>query len=200
MNDLGIGGATAAVIAIAFVATFQFIGQSHGLTPVDRPDACDAREDDCRAALRAQAKRGFEQGDPVLAMAAYRRAASGGDGLSALLLGRYHEEAHRRAVGTGLGSGTAASQATASDADDLPDGPAFDALVRSYDLVPSGPARAVAERALAGLWFARAHRLGVATTGEVLGATPPWVATGGTGAAEADPKRRGEPVRVADRR
>lgn len=198
MNDLGIGGATAAVIAIAVVATFQFIGQSHGLTPVDRPDACDAREDDCRAVLRAQAKRGFEQGDPVLAMAAYRRAAAGGDGLSALLLGRYHEEAHRRAGGAGRETGTAASQATGSDADDLP-GPAFDALVRSYDLVPSGPARAAAERALAGLWFARAHRLGVSTTGETLGATPPWAPVGGPG-AEADPRRRGEPVMVADRR
>ncbi len=197
MNDLGIGGATAAVIAIAVVATFQFIGQSHGLTPVDRPEACDARQDDCRVALRAQAKRGFEQGEPVLAMAAYRRAAAGGDGLSALLLGRYHEEAHRRALGAGRESGTAPSRAMAFDADD---GPAFDALVRSYDLVPSGPARAAAERALAGLWYGRAHRLGVSATDETLGVAPPWVAAGGSGVAEADPAHRGERVTVADRR
>lgn len=178
MNTFGFAFVSAGLFAAAFGGTWYVATTpgafDFGAGVVD----CDARTVDCRARLRAQGEKAFARGDVALGDAALRRAALGGDLRAAFHLGWHHEEAYRRAVGGKLEAGTGIVEESQPGIAGLPRGADFLTLTKRWEDVPAGPARPLADRTLAFLWYGWAANAGFGPAMNNLGALYQFGITG----------------------
>ena len=170
MNTFGMTFLSAAVFVAGFGGTFYAVATPGFFDFGSGPAECDARGADCRVRLRSQGERAFERGDTAAGDAALGRAALAGDMRAAFHLGWHHEQAYRKAVGKKLEAGAAPIEESQPGIAGLPRGADFAALAKRYETVPAGPARALADRSLAFLWYGYAANGGFGPAMNNLGA------------------------------
>lgn len=170
MNSFGFTLLTAGLFVAGFGGTYYAVNSPGLFASAVAVADCDPHAADCRARLRSQGERAFARGDVATGDAAYAKAALGGDVRAAFLLGWHHEEAYRRAVGKKLEAGTAPLEEGQPGIGGLPRGPEFLALTRHHEAVPPGPARPLADRTLAFLWYGHAATGGFGPAMNNLGA------------------------------
>lgn len=171
MGQLGFGLAAVALFGAAFGGTL-WIAQPKGTTTASVAAAdtvCNLAEEACRAQLRSEGERHLGAGRRERAIAAFRRAGVAGDGVSAFHLGWIHEEAYRAAVGSRLETTSPVAE-EAAGVQGLPRGGVFEAMLARHEAVPTGAARAAADRSLAFLWYARSAAEGFAPAMNNIGA------------------------------
>lgn len=171
MNTFGFTLLTAGLFVAGFGGTYYHTVRSagHAGSPAAIAD-CDPQGAECRARLRAQGESAFARGDVATADAAFARAAVAGDVRAAFALAWHHEEAYRRAVGKKLEAGSAPVEESQPGIGALPRGPEFLALTKRHEDVPAGPARPLADRSLAFLWYGYAAGAGFGPAMNNLGA------------------------------
>ena len=169
MNTFGFTIVTVTLFVAGFGGTYYAVGKP-GLMVASGPADCDARTQECRARLRAQGERAFGRGDVATGDAAFGRAAVAGDVRAAFELAWHHEEAYRKVAGKTLEAGTAPVEESQPGIAGLPKGAAFLDLTKRYEEVPPGPARALADRSLAFLWYGYAANGGFGPAMNNLGA------------------------------
>ena len=170
MNTFGFAFLSAALFAVGFGGTVYAVRTPGSLDFIGTPINCDPNAADCQTRLRAQGEVAFAVGKSAAGDAAMARAAIAGDLRAAFHLGWHHEEAYRRAVGKKLEAGTAPQEESTPGLAGLPRGTEFLALTKRYEEVPAGPARPLADRSLAFLWYGYAANRGFGPAMNNLGA------------------------------
>lgn len=129
--------------------------------------SCAVKDPVCARRFAAEAERFERVGRPQEAEIVHRAGAFAGDARAAFMAGWLHEEAYRQQVGAKLRSNLPLPELDATDAEDLPRGPGFAALVEKAE--HEAPTATERHRRLAYLFYLRAAIDGFAPAMNNLG-------------------------------